>query len=286
MSAVTVINPAAIAVGPPQEITADITKFDFAKQQVGLMVATLMPLYTITTDEGLDEAMKVLKQAKEIDKAIEEKRKVLVKPFNDGCDKINTYKKTLVAELSVGIEKVKTAVLTYQKEREEKAIKARTAGRQDQLVMLGFTFNANRYDLPEVGGCSMMEIQSYDDKNWNTIIESFITSIGRLRERQLQQLSTNQDLTEAFGSEDDKQELEQKVAAVATPVARPVTTFVSAPSKVKGQTKTWTFEVTNANAVPREYLMVDTVLIREAMRNGVRDIPGVRFFQEDGLSIR
>jgi hypothetical protein len=286
MSAVTVINPAAIVAGPAQDITADITKFDFAKSQVNLVVDVLKPLFIISSDEELAAAMVILKQAKEIDKAIEEKRKVLVKPFNDGCDKINAYKKTLVAELSVGIEKVKTAVLTYQKEREEKAIKARTASRQDQLVQLGFTFNANRYDLPEVGGCSMMEIQSYDDKNWTTIIESFITSIGKLREKQLQALTGEADLIEAFGSEEDKQELEQKVTTIAAPVARPAATYVSSPSKIKGQTKTWTFEITNANAVPREYLMVDTVLIREAMRNGVRDIPGVRFFQEDGLSIR
>jgi hypothetical protein len=286
MSLVTVINPEAIAAGDAQNITADVTRFDFAKAQVALVVGTLLPLYTISTDEQMDEAMKVLKQAKEIDSAIENKRKFLVKPFNDGCDLINGYKKTLVAELALSIEKVKTAVLTYQAEKQKKAIEVRTTARQAQLGMLGFSFNANRYDLKDVGGCSMMEIQTYDERSWTTIIESFLIGIGRLREKQLQDLNNEKEMLEVFGSDDDKKELEQKVAAIAVPVARPVAAFTAEPTKLKGQTKRWTFEITNALAVPREYLMVDSVLIREAIRNGVYDIPGVKIFQEDGLSIR
>jgi hypothetical protein len=286
MSSITVINPAGISAGNAQDITADVTKFDFAKSQVNLVVQTLTPLFSITTDGELDSAMIILKQANEVKKAIEAKRVTLVKPFNEGCDKINGYAKNLAAELLVGIEKVKTAVLTYQKEREEKAIAVRSAARQDQLLLLGFTFNAGRYELKDVGGCSMMEIKTYEDSSWNSIMESFVITIGRLREKQLQELSAEKDLVEAFGSDEDKQELQQIVTAAAAPVAMPAATYVSAPSKIKGQTKSWTFEITNAAAVPREYLIVDSVKIREAMRSGVRDIPGVRFFQEDGLSIR
>jgi hypothetical protein len=105
MSLVTVINPAVISAGNAQDIKADITKFDVAKQQVNQMVALLLPLYTITSDEQLAVAMATLKDAKEVDKAIEEKRKALVKPFNDGATQINDYKKTLVANLLWGSRK-------------------------------------------------------------------------------------------------------------------------------------------------------------------------------------
>jgi hypothetical protein len=186
----------------------------------------------------------------------------------------------------VGIEKVKTAVLTYQQDREKKAVEARAKSRQDQLVQFGFTFNAGRWDLKDVGGCSMMEINTYDDRSWKSIMESFVTAIGQLRVKELQELSVQKDFTEAFGSDEDKQQLTETINAVAAPVTVPTAVYSPAPSKVKGQTRRWTFEVTNASAVPREYLMVDTVLIREAIRNGVHDIPGVNIYQEDGLSIR
>jgi len=42
----------------------------------------------------------------------------------------------------------------------------------------------------------------------------------------------------------------------------------------------WKFAIENVAAVPREYLMVDERAIREAVKNGVREIPGVRVFQE------
>jgi hypothetical protein len=286
MSLVTVINPAVIAAGNAQDIKADITKFDVAQQQVNQMVALLLPLYTITSDQQLEVAMATLKDAKKVDSAIEEKRKTLVKPFNDGATQINDYKKTLVAGLAAGIEKVKTAVLTYQQDREKKAKEVRAKSRQDQLVQLGFTFNAGRWDLKDVGGCSMMEINSYEDVSWNSVISSFVTAIGQLRVKELQELSVQKDMVEAFGSDEDKQQLTETINAVAAPIAAPTAAYSSAPSKVKGQTKRWTFEVTNALAVPREYLMVNSVLIREAIRSGVHDIPGVKIFQEDGLSIR
>lgn len=48
----------------------------------------------------------------------------------------------------------------------------------------------------------------------------------------------------------------------------------------------WKFEIKNAAAVPREYLMVDERAIREAVKNGVREIPGVRVYQESKTVFR
>ena len=50
--------------------------------------------------------------------------------------------------------------------------------------------------------------------------------------------------------------------------------------------KTWTFEITDDTLVPREYLIVDEGVISLAVRKGVRDIPGVRIFQQESLSVR
>lgn len=42
----------------------------------------------------------------------------------------------------------------------------------------------------------------------------------------------------------------------------------------------WKFAIEDASAVPREYLTVDERAIREAVKNGVREIPGMRVYQE------
>lgn len=44
--------------------------------------------------------------------------------------------------------------------------------------------------------------------------------------------------------------------------------------------KVWKFEVIDAAAVPREYLVVDETLIRKAVQAGERDIPGVRIYED------
>lgn len=48
----------------------------------------------------------------------------------------------------------------------------------------------------------------------------------------------------------------------------------------------WDFEVEDDTKVPRVYLMVDEKLIREAIRGGIRDIPGVRIFERAEMRVR
>lgn len=48
----------------------------------------------------------------------------------------------------------------------------------------------------------------------------------------------------------------------------------------------WDFEVTDKSQLPLEYLKVDEVAIRNAIRNGQREIAGVKIFQKPQLSLR
>lgn len=41
-----------------------------------------------------------------------------------------------------------------------------------------------------------------------------------------------------------------------------------------------TFEIVDITKVPAEYLSVDTKAINQAIRNGVRDIPGLKIFEK------
>ena len=49
--------------------------------------------------------------------------------------------------------------------------------------------------------------------------------------------------------------------------------------------KRWVFEVKDARAVPREFLVVDEKAIRKAVAAGVREIPGVVVFEQEELAV-
>lgn len=45
------------------------------------------------------------------------------------------------------------------------------------------------------------------------------------------------------------------------------------------QRKTWTFEITDEAQIPREYLKIDEGKIRDAIKMGVREVPGLRIYE-------
>jgi septal ring factor EnvC (AmiA/AmiB activator) len=49
--------------------------------------------------------------------------------------------------------------------------------------------------------------------------------------------------------------------------------------------KVWTFEVVDFSKVPGEYKSINQVAVNQAVRSGVREIKGLRIYQEEKLSI-
>ena len=72
-------------------------------------------------------------------------------------------------------------------------------------------------------------------------------------------------------------------AAVAEPVRVAATATASGTATVR---KTWEFEVVDFVALGDTFKQANIPAIREAVRGGARDIPGVRIFQQDSLSVR
>lgn len=48
----------------------------------------------------------------------------------------------------------------------------------------------------------------------------------------------------------------------------------------------WKWRLTDKDQVPREYLTVDNVLVNEAVRNGVRELPGIEIYEDVQIAIR
>lgn len=47
----------------------------------------------------------------------------------------------------------------------------------------------------------------------------------------------------------------------------------------------WTFKIADKLKVPSEYLIVDEKKVREAIRNGIREIEGIEIYQEEKLAV-
>lgn len=70
---------------------------------------------------------------------------------------------------------------------------------------------------------------------------------------------------------------DEVVTTVATPEAPKATHAKTGTASTRNK---WQFEITDPTQIPVEYLMVDEKKIRQAVKDGVREIAGVRIFEE------
>lgn len=58
-------------------------------------------------------------------------------------------------------------------------------------------------------------------------------------------------------------------------------------AKVQGVsvTETWDFQIEDDSAVPREYLCVDVISVKAAIKAGVREIPGIKIFSKAAVRV-
>lgn len=82
---------------------------------------------------------------------------------------------------------------------------------------------------------------------------------------------------------DDPVPVVQMVPVKAAEAAR----VVSSSGRVAATASTvWRHEVTDPTAVPRHYLMINEAAIKAAIAGGLREIPGVRIFEDIKTSVR
>jgi hypothetical protein len=84
------------------------------------------------------------------------------------------------------------------------------------------------------------------------------------------------------------------LAAARATAAREAMLLTPSPVEIRGEfgslayvRKTWTFEVVDLDQVPREYMSLDVEVVRNALsRDGVRQISGLRIYQNETLHVR
>jgi hypothetical protein len=48
----------------------------------------------------------------------------------------------------------------------------------------------------------------------------------------------------------------------------------------------WKFDILDEQKIPRQYLLIDEVGIRAAIRSGVREIEGLKIYEDFEISVR
>lgn len=231
-----------------QNQMGELVVFDKLHADVLMVVQPLMAL-KVSDDDTCKAALEQGKKVSAFSKAIEAKYKELVAPYNDKIKEIRTAKDKILISCEQGTGHVKRELAVWEqqlaKRRQEEFEKAEKIRRQKELEAQ-VALEAEKEEADSIA---------------------------------------------MFGSEEDKKRLEitQTVAAerVTATIAKEHRQQEKAieSMKVSGTRQTWTFEITDAAAVPREYLVVNETAIRKAMNAGARDIPGVRIYQETKIAL-
>src|SRR5574341_1160850 len=220
--------------------------------------------------------MDIMKAAKKVETLIENKRKDLVKPYNDEVKRINDYAKTLTGKMPPAIEKAKDEVLAFQKREEKRLNDLRTKAREDYLISIGYIHfpegnewvAGNMYSNSAEQIIDRRSLEGLDDLQWSKLLQQKADELEQKAQAKIDALKTDLEGADFFGDSDAKEAITHQIEEVKKEVEIPARGPAHVPAfgsaKVKGLTKRWTFEITNVTQVPREYLQVDEKKIREA----------------------
>ena len=276
----------------PEKPSADLRKFNKAAAEVAKVLNPLKLILKISDMAGVDSALEKAKLAKKAETLIENKRKDLVAPWNAEVKRINAHAADLVKGVDPEINRVKSLVLTFQLDEEKRLKRERTTARNTQLLSLAMTPVTIEKDGKKVISSwtndqkqiiTQFQVDETPEDQWAVLL--FNQATERV-EKAVDDLKKEEKAAAFFG--EDTTDLVAKAAEVkAAPAPASFSTGGSfTATKIKGATKTWTYETLDLSQVPREYLQLDEVKIRQAIAAGTRSIAGLNIYQKDSISLR
>lgn len=227
----------------------ELTQFDALKAEV-LMFVDPIKVMDVNDQDGADRAHAALKQVHTLAKQIEAKRTNLVKPHNEFVKRVNTYAKDISKPLEEAETHLKRGLVTWERILEQR--------RAEELKKI----EEERRVAEEAEKRRLEAQKELDD------LEALFKTETEVKQAEIIQ----------------KVELERKQTELAIVQKEKVESIES--MKVAGATRRWTFEITSADEVPLEFWVIDEKKIREAVKNGAREIPGVRIYQDLSIAVR
>ena len=223
--------------------------FDQLKADITLFIEPVLT-EKVSSPETSSQALGSAKLVKDWQKRIEEKRKELVGPLNEQVKMINEYAKKIMDPLNKAEAHLKTELVNWERELE----KARRA----EMARVEAERRAKEAELARELEAKQRQV---------TATEPYISPIEAAKERMV--IKAEAERAKALNDSQAKQ-AERLVEQ----------------NKVSGVRQVWTFKVVDITKVPINFMGLDEIAVRQAIRDGAREIAGLEIFQETKIAIR
>lgn len=230
-------------------MSLDLEKFDKLNAELKIFVSPVFDL-KVTDDASSSSALEAGSQIKSFQKKVEQLRKDLTAPLNERVKEINSHAKKIMAPLEQAEAHIKKELTEREKQlaqiREEEFQKAKAERERKEA------------EAAEVAHQKAKEAEA-------------MAMFGAGEDAEIAKVEA--EVVHERGLEEAAKDHKATVRSIDS-------------MKVSGARKTWTFKFVEAGLIPREYLAPDPTLIRAAIRNGVREIPGLEIFEETSIALR
>ena len=238
--------------------------FERHKQEAARIAADAKAL-TVQDQESLNTAVALGGNAKKIAKAIDAQRKAIILEPSEFVKGVNGLCKMITDSLDEAERITKQKIGQHQAkvelERREAERKAKEATEALQKKLDDEAAAANKKAADEAKAKAEEEARAKG-------------------------ASPEEVKAEVAKAEEDAAKIAVVAPTVVAPVVQEAAKVTRTESGSASQRKVWTFEIINEKAVPAEYRIIDEQLIKDAVRMGTRDIPGVRIFEETKVVFR
>jgi len=261
----------------------------------------LKKLSHIETEKEKKQATEEAKTGKAIIKEIAAARLKITREIDKQKKAIMAEEKEIIAPLEAEISRITNLVAAYnnalemkRREEERKIRKAQALNEKQEKSFVSFLEMVGRAVLAEKTealAASTSKLEGYKPKE--EAFGKYHQEVVLLSKQGISLLASKKEAVESGNAEQVKAcnriAHEKFLQKAGIQVDEMVSEATNAEIKVQATTqkfstsnvrKVWDFEIENPSAVPAEFMQVNEKAVREAVRKGVREIPGIKIFQK------
>lgn len=242
----------------------------------------------VVDDGTLKSAVALGSEAKKISRTIETRRKEIIADPQEFIKNVNSFCKLLTDPLAEAESAIKRHVSMYQSrielERRKQEEAARRAALELQEKLKREAEEANRKAREEA-------VRKAEEETRERMAKEAAERAKREAETAAEAGERAKREAAELEAARKKAEAEAKAAEIEAPVVLPPVipkqeSVTRTESGAAYQRKSWEFEVVSLEEIPREYLILDEKRVRDSIRMGVREIPGIRIFETTKTILR
>lgn len=226
-----------------------LAQFDQLKADITMYVAPAKAIVVADKDTQV-AAMGSVKEVVAWKKKVEDKRKELIAPLLERQREINEYAKALTEPLVGAETHLKRQLIEWDKKLE--------AERQAELKRIAIEREQKEKEAREAAAKQREEAEA-------------MALFG----------PTSEATRASLVAEAEAERINTHIAKEARKEEKAVM-----DNKVSGIRSVWKFEITELDDIPDIYWVVDEAAIGRAVRSGIREIKGVRIFEEKTMGVR